>query len=272
MHPDLHHLICRRLHRSFLTKLPLAAIAAAALLLAPQGASAISALGTVSVLVGFDNGNPGATQTLTAEELGCASAGSNGELSCVGGGLTGTAGGWTVNSWNLFVDPDPTVSNSISVTNNTLATQTFIFSVTLPVSLTFGPPSFIKGSISGSATDNNGAGSGVALGTSGGISLYQALIDGSPVKTLHDDPFSVSATADFDTATIPLANFGIPIAEASGVATTTDIGITLRFTLSPGDSAAITSVFNVEPIPEPTTAIMLLAGLTGLARMGRPRR
>jgi len=262
MRSGFPHLI----HRTLRTKLPLAAIAAAALLLAPQGASA------VSVQVGFDNGNPLAIQTLNETQLGCAPAGTNGELSCIGGGLTGTLGGWTVNSWNLFVDPDPTVSNTISVTNNTLATQTFIFSVTLPVSLSFGPPSLIKGSISGSATDNNGGGSGVTLGTSGGISLYRALIDGSVVKTLHDDPFSVNAAADFDTATIPLANFGIPIAESSGVATTTDIGITLRFTLSPGDSAAITSVFNVEPIPEPTTAVLLLAGLTGLARMGRPRR
>ncbi len=239
--------------------LRLALFGAAALLLAAPGANALT------VEIGFE----GNTQTFGESELGCSPAGVLGELSCVGGGLSGTAGGWTVNSWNLFLDPDPTVSNVISVTNNTAAIQTFIFSVTLPVSVTFGPPSLIKGSISGSATDNNG--NGVTLATSGGISLYRALIDGGVVRTLHDDPFSASTPFASGTASIPVADFGIPIAEVSGVATTTDIGITLRFTLTPGDSAAITSVFNVEPIPEPGTAILLLAGLTGLARMGRPR-
>jgi hypothetical protein len=233
--------------------------AAAALLFAAPGASALT------VEIGFE----GNTQTFDAEDLGCSPAGELGELSCAGGDLSGTAGGWTVNSWNLFLDPDPTVSNVFSVTNNTAGIQTFIFSVTLPVSISFGPPSLIKGSISGSATDNNG--NGVTLATSGGISLYRALIDGGVVRTLHDDPFSATTALAFDTATIPLANFGIPIAELSGVATTTDIGITVRFTLTPGDSAAISSVFNVEPIPEPGTAILLFAGLAGLARMGRPR-
>ena len=233
--------------------------AAAALLLAAPGANALT------VEIGFE----GNTETFGENDLGCTSAGSLGELSCVGGGLTGTAGGWTVTSWNLALDPDPTVSNISSVTNNTAAVQTFVFSVTLPVSLTFGPPSFIKGSISGSATDNNN--NGVTLATSGGISLYRALIDGSVVRTLHDDPFSASTPFASGTASIPVADFGIPIAESAGVATTTDIGITLRFTLTPGDSAAISSVFNVEPIPEPGTAILLAAGLLGLARMGRPR-
>ena len=232
---------------------------AAALLIAAPNASALT------VEIGFE----GNTQSFDENDLGCSPAGVLGELSCVGGGLSGTLGGWTVNSWNLFLDPDPTVSNTISVTNNTAAVQTFIFSVTLPVSITFGPPSFIKGSISGSATDNNG--NGVTLATSGGISLYQALIDGGVVRTLHDDPFSASTGLAFDTAPVSLANFGIPIAESEGVATLSDIGITLRFTLTPGDSAAFTSVFNVEPIPEPGTAILLAVGLAGLARMGRPR-
>jgi len=264
MRSDLQHLICRRRQRSFHTKLPLAAIAAAALLLVAPRAQGLT------VEMGFED-VPGGIQTFDETNLGCGAPGTLGELSCIGENLSGTGGGWTVNSWDLFVDPDPTVSNSIVVTNNTGFTQTFLFAVTLPVSVTFGPPSFIKGSIGGAATDKNG--DGVTLATSGGLSLYRALINGSVVRTMLNDPFSTSNPNAYGSVTIPaLVDFGIPNAESVAVATTTDIGLTLRFTLSPFDSAGITSVFNVEPIPEPTTAIMLLAGLTGLARMGRPRR
>jgi hypothetical protein len=246
---------------SIFASLPWALLGALALLVAPQGASAVS----------FEIGFEGNLLSFDAQDLGCGSApgGTAGQLSCEGADFT-PLGGWTLDTWNLFLSPNPTVSNSFAVTNNTASTQTFVFSVTLPVSVTFGPPSLIKGSIGGSATDNNG--DGVTVATSGGISLYRALIDGSVVRTLHDDPFSASTGSAFGTASIPVADFGIPNAESVGVATTTDIGIILRFTLSPGDSAAITSVFNVEAVPEPGMAMLLLVGLAAIAGVSRTRR
>lgn len=236
--------------------------AAAALLLAPQGASA------VSVSIGFDNGDE--PSVFTQEQLGCSSAGEQGQVQCSGGELVDFVGDWTVNSLDLFADPDPTVSNIIAVTNNTAATQTFVITVTLPIAPAFGPPSFIKGSVSGSVTDTSGNGNGATFATAGGNPIYTALIDGASVATLLDPSLSV-VTAGFGSANLPVDDFGIPNAVSIPVGTLTGIAITLRFSLTAGDSASLTSVFNVEPIPEPGTAILMAAGLIGLARMGRSR-
>jgi hypothetical protein len=47
----------------------------------------------------------------------------------------------------------------------------------------------------------------------------------------------------------------------NNVAVTTDIGIVLRFQLTPGDTAAIISDFEIVEVPEPgTLSLGLLAG------------
>ena len=51
----------------------------------------------------------------------------------------------------------------------------------------------------------------------------------------------------------------------------TDIAIQIKFTLTPGDQASFTSVFVVEPVPEPTTIGLVSLGLAGLALAGRRR-
>ncbi len=205
-------------------------------------------------------------QQFDEDALGCTSAGPNGQLACSGqiDGPGGPSGGWTVESYDMFLDPDPTVSNQMVVTNNTAVPQDFLVTVVLPVTVTFGPPSLITGSVGGSATDRNG--DGVTLNTIGSTAVYTAAIDNVSVRTLLNAPFSTSA-GGFGTAPVGPTNFGIPTAESVGVATTTNIGITLRFRLSPFDSAALTSVFNV--VPEPGTALLLGSGILALFAFGR---
>ena len=159
--------------------------ATAALLLAPQGASA------VSVSIGFDNGNP--PSVFNQAQLDCVSAGSQGEVQCSGGDLVDFVGGCDVTALNLFADPDPTVSNTISVTDNTASTQTFVITVTLPIAPPFGAPSFITGSVTAGVTDTSGNGNGATFSTAGFEPIYTALIDENPVATLMDHPISATA-------------------------------------------------------------------------------
>ena len=217
----------------------------------------------VSVTVGFE-GNPESFVTMSDQNagLGCSSTGGLGQLNCVGSDLNN--GGWTLDSWDLDSDPDPTITNVFSVTNNTAATQSFVVSVLLPTSISFGPPSLIRGSIQGGATDNNF--NGVTLSNTATSSIYDGTIDGTSVRTLFDDP---TVATGVGSVSLGSASFGIPLQESIGVATNATIGLTLRFDLTAGDSASFTANFDVQPVPEPGTALLLGLGLAGLA--GRRR-
>lgn len=241
-----------------LRTLGLGSLTAFALVASPTLASALS------ITVGYD-GTPSSFVTLTDQDpyLGCGAPGENGAFNCSGTNWS-PIGGWTMGSWSITADPDPSVTNIISVTNNTVATQTFVISVNLPVGITFGPPSLIRGSIQGGGTDNNF--NGVTITNSGVTSIYDAQIDGSSVRTLMDNPLSVSGVGSISLAS---QSFGIPVQESVAVATTSSIGLTLRFTLTAGDSASFTSVFDVQPVPEPGTALLFGLGLAGLAARRR---
>jgi hypothetical protein len=188
-----------------------------------------------------------------------------------GGDVTQCVGNYTWSgatlTWDLSTDPDPFVTNSITVTNNTLNTQTYVLLVTLPIAPA-GPSTLIGGSIQGGLTSDATAGT---LSSSGTTAIYTAYIDGVAVATLFDAPTSTSSGA-FLSSSLGTADFGTPIPSAAGPAATTDIAIQLKFTLTPGDLASFTSIFVVEPIPEPTTIGLVSLGLAGLALAGRRRR
>ncbi len=143
-------------------------------------------------------------------------------------------------------DPDPFVLNNILVTNNTDTTQIFSAFVGLPT--TFSAPNFISGNVSISVTDG-GRGDGATVATTGGQAFYSAQIDGVTVATLLNDPLSISNSA--------AASFG-PL--LNGVPVTSYIGIQLRFSLTPGDSASFLSRFDVvESVPDVSSSAALVA-------------
>ena len=114
--------------------------------------------------------------------------------------------------------------------------------VELPIVPPLGAPTALSGSVGGSLTSNTTDGATISAVAA---PIYEALIDGIVVKSLHDPPFSFSTPAGVG-ATNPLPAIGFAQA---GPAATSTIAIELEFTLSAFDGADLTSVFEVIPGP-----------------------
>jgi hypothetical protein len=170
-------------------------------------------------------------------------------------------------SLELFEDPEIETSFGIKNLNN--ATQQFTLIFTLGVTpipgstLTGGSTAFDFG-------DNNG--DGVTLSAPAGSSMYTALIDSAAYDTLFDFPASGTDPSAFGGGTMGSDSFGNPIPSQAGPAVLGTIGIKYDFNLTGQDDAtSSTGKFVVKPVPEPTTAILIGLGLTGLAVASRRR-
>lgn len=159
---------------------------------------------------------------------------------------THTTSNWSA-SWDMFLDPDPFVSSSFSITNVSGILQTFTVTTTTPA-MALGGPTTMTGSISGSVGDGNGFvdqfGNGATVRTSGGLPFYEALVDNVGVRSLYSDPQLHSAPVGL-TMGIPAQNF---VGEA-GPGIVSSIGIRNNFELTPGDNAQFTSTFLIVPAP-----------------------
>jgi hypothetical protein len=238
-------------------RLLLSAVGAAAVLGLPALAGAAPILDPPSLTI---NG-----WTPTLAQLGCQSAGSDGQASCVGTNIGPVSGAYTLTSWNVYLDPDPTVVGFVAIQNNALVAQTFSFTFLLPI-VPQGPQVQVTGSISGSVTDANG--NGATLTNLAPTSIYEAQIDGSTVQTLLDDPQSAIA-GSFGSSVWGPGNFGPTVL---GIAANNTIAIKVTFTLSANDTASFTSVFDVIAVPEAGTLLLLGSGLAGLVTFGGRER
>ena len=143
---------------------------------------------------------------------------------------------------------DPIVYNSILVQNIAASVQTYTFGVSLATTWT--APNSIRGSI-----DTSLIGTDAQVASVAGVSIYTAMIDFAAVRTLQDAPFMLTTPQDAVSASDA---FGYDL---SNIAVNSSIGIQLRFSLSPGDTATIVSDFEVvDVIPEPGTMALLLLG------------
>ena len=224
------------------------------------------ALASADFTVDFGQ-DPGSLITWTPSNLG-EITNPDGTISYVGSSPFG--GGNFDAAWDVTTDADPFVDGVFAITNNTLATQTFIINFSVPITPAL--TSAVGGaSVIGNLTVDGGGGTlgHVADGPDPDTDpepMFRAFVDGAVLQGLL--VFDSSVSAAFGSTTTGSDFFGLPGLTTpipGGVSST--IGIQLAFTLTPGDSASFTSRFEV--IPEPTTGLLVGLGLIGMGWLRR---
>ncbi len=188
----------------------------------------------------------------------------NGNVTYSGGSLAGD--GWAL-SLNLTVNEDPFISFVGGFTNLFPGAMDFTLSTVTPV-VPLMAPTVMGGDTVVTIQDADFSGD-ATLKNIAGQAGYSGQIDGVDVLDLLD-PFEIGGASPASQT----EGAGLPGPTLPSGAVAFTIGIVHRFNVSAGDNVTYNSRFQVEPVvvPEPTTGLMMLAGLSMLYRAGRPRR
>jgi hypothetical protein len=254
------------------TSLAILAVVSVAVLFSPSVAGAELILPEGNIRVGPASSPMAVTTAMLEASSDSVIANPDGSFSFVNGSMSTANWEWT---WSdLTVKTDPFVSSAFGFKNLAAVTMPFVISVSLPVAPIL-PSTLMGGSMGGSVTDSFPDGLG-GIATIAPDALYTGTIDGVgvvPAAELHADPFS-SAPFAFggDTVAIPPVSFGLPGPTVPGPAVLATIGIVNKFTLSPGDSVAMTNFFIVEVVPEPSSIVLAVFAGAALVWFAARRR
>jgi len=158
-------------------------------------------------------------------------------------------------SWTYLVDPDPFVTGTFTMTNETSSARDYVVDFSLPIAPALSA-SLLSGQVAGTLTDANGSGSALLTSVGGGF-VYSALADEAFVQGLMANATHQVSTAN-GTSSFSGGSFGFPTPVA-GPAINKSIGIRFVFSLSAGDSVSFSSVFVANPVPGPATLVVAAA-------------
>jgi PEP-CTERM motif-containing protein len=202
----------------------------------------------------------GSPLSLTQADFSCSQSGTLSICSATGlsaGGLSFDIG--------FNVDTDPKLFATVSVLNNNLGTTQFTATFTALGVGTSGFSTVTDGGVAGGPTDNSGDGSTIAAPN--GSAFYTALIDNVTHQALYPFPYSFNDPNAFESGNFPALSFG----PQAGPAIVNSAGLKLDFTITGQDSASMTGTFELKPVPEPGTALLLGLGLVLIAKRERRR-
>lgn len=189
-------------------------------------------------------------------------------------GETDRPGRWNV-AYEIEGDPDPFMNAIFTITNPGPTPANFTLMAMMEITPEIHVATLMGGSISATGIDvspNNNVGPSISSVTTG-EPMYVARADGVEVQTLYAGG-GHSVTGDPNgTVALPQVSFGLlpnpPLAGPSPL--TTNIEIIAHVRVSAGDTAIVVATFNVVPVPEPTSVVMLLTG-AALLGFGHRRR
>jgi len=200
----------------------------------------------------------GTPLSLTQADFTCGQHGT--VTSCGASGLS--AGGLSFDL-TFSVDTDPKLTATVAVLNNNAGTAQFTAIFTALGVGTGGFSTVTDGGVAGGPTDNSGDGSTIAAPN--GSAFYTALIDNATHQPLYPFPYSFNDPNGYESGNFPALSFG----PQAGPAIVSTAGLKLDFTITGQDSASMTGTFELKPVPEPGTALLLGVGLVLIARRER---